>query len=157
MTDLTDHHCALPATTGVRSGNEFTCYACRTVYVAWDDTSGLGTGLMWVRKDNIPIRLEGEPTTEATDAETGEDHVIHTRVDLVPAKPGVATPLFLDLGSDNAIVVQPKPDQKDGELALNVLIGGGIDLEVVAWILHQASDAIVHGIQQARFDLEVPR
>jgi len=97
-----------------------------------------------------------EPEPEAAPEPEG-DHVISTRVDLVPVAMGKVTPLYLDLGSDNTIVVQPKEDQADGELALNIIIGGGLPVEVVAWMLGQAAEAMVHGIRANRVDLEVPR
>lgn len=78
-----------------------------------------------------------------------------TRVELWPVQKGAHEVLALDLGQDAAIVIQPKPDQKDGELGLNIVFGGGLTVEVVAWMLGQASEAMVNGIREQYARLEV--
>lgn len=135
--DLTDHSCTLPSLYPPDLGHVFQCHVCATQYVAVQD--GRKTTPVWVRKDDIPTEAPPLPT----------------RVELWPVALGTHEMLALDMGQDAAIVIQPKPDQKDGELGLNIVFGGGLTVEVVAWMLGQASEAMVNGIREQYARLEV--
>ena len=93
-----------------------------------------------------------EPTPEVgTDEAPAETVNIPTRIDVITNEPGRTTPLMLDLGNDTCIVLQPKGDQQDHELALNIVVGNGLPIEVVAWMLGQAAETLVNGIRNSPF------
>ena len=85
-----------------------------------------------------------------------EEVAFPTRVELLPLAQGCYAPMTLDMGQEPAILIQPKPDQPEGELGLNIIFGGGLTVDVVAWMLAQASEAIVRGERRVRLDLETP-
>lgn len=102
---------------------------------------------------NVPVPApsgdEPESVTATPEHATGVN--IPTRIDVLTNEPGTATPLMLDLGTDTCIVLQPKTDQGDHELALNIVVGNGLPVEVVAWMLGQAAETLVNGIRNSPF------
>lgn len=118
------------------------CKTCGEGYQSCEVVMGAKgeTALSWIRLDEVP-----EDQRPAAGA-------MPTRIDLVAAPQGAVTPLVLDLGSEVAIVIQPKPDQRPGEIALNVVSAGGLDPEVVAWMLGLASEAITNGVRAQRLE-----
>ena len=123
-------------------GSVTACAECGELYQACE---GQGR-LKWVRLDQIPEEERSVAYVEQAESE------IPTRIDLVPYPVGSTAPLVLDMGSDAAIVIQPKPDQRDGEIALNIVVGGGLPADIVAFLLGKASEAMVKGIRTARLE-----
>ena len=91
------------------------------------------------------------PEPEASASEPESPVNIPTRIDVINAEPGKTAPLMLDLGTDACIVLQPKPDQGNHELALNIVVGAGLPIEIVAWMLGQAAETLVNGIRNSPF------
>lgn len=87
--------------------------------------------------------MSEQPETEEPTAQIG------TRVELLLVQPGKVSPVVLDVGSEPVIVIQPDDlgEENADTLALSVVVGGGLDAELVAWILGQASEAMVNGIR----------
>ena len=134
------------------------CSRCGSVFEAVRPN---GTDrLQWVDAD-VAWQLRGPRPTdrklvkhEPTEVDPVEAGGMRTRIELMPVEVGKMTPLMLDLGHEMAIVIQPKPDQAEDELALNIVVGGALSPEVVAWMLGMASEAIVNGIRRQK--LETP-
>lgn len=101
--------------------------------------------LQWVRLDEVP---ESERTVEVPPAAAEVEEVqMPYRIEHLVVPQGPSSPLVLDLGADTGIIVQPMPDQADGEVALNIVSFGGLDPEVVAWLLAVASEQLVKKIR----------